>query len=49
MHTDNGQNNSIGPSKSDCVGSERIVVADPSSSYEIISETQTPDVPSGKK
>lgn len=43
------QNNSIGPSKSDCNGSETIVVADADKSFEIVSETQTPDIPSGKK
>ncbi|KAK4688963.1 hypothetical protein P7C73_g1141, partial [Tremellales sp. Uapishka_1] len=40
--------NSIGPSKSDCIGSETVVIAD-ENSHEIVSETQTPDVPTGKK
>jgi hypothetical protein len=43
------QDNSIGPSKSDCIGSELVVAADPAKSFEIVSETQTPDIPSGKK
>jgi len=41
-------NNRIGPKKSDCNGSERIEVEDPEKAYEIVSETQTPDIPSGK-
>ncbi|KAK8870125.1 hypothetical protein IAR55_000695 [Kwoniella newhampshirensis] len=41
-------NNSIGPKSSNCNGSETIVVDDPATSYEIESETQTPDIPSGK-
>ncbi|WVF72553.1 hypothetical protein IAT40_007370 [Kwoniella sp. CBS 6097] len=41
--------NPIGPSKSDCNGTETVVVADPEKSYEIESQTQTPDVPSGKR
>jgi hypothetical protein len=43
------QNNYIGPKKSDCIGSERVELANPSKAYEIVSETQTPDVPSGKR
>jgi len=43
------QNNYIGPKKSDCIGSERIEVENPDEAYEIVSETQTPDVPSGKR
>lgn len=41
-------NNKIGPSKSDCIGEEIIVVEDPEKAFEIKSSTQTPDVPSGK-
>ncbi|WWC69066.1 uncharacterized protein I206_103002 [Kwoniella pini CBS 10737] len=41
-------NNSIGPKSSSCNGSETIAIADPQKSYEIVSETQTPDIPSGK-
>ncbi|WVQ98399.1 hypothetical protein IAU59_005522 [Kwoniella sp. CBS 9459] len=41
-------NNPIGPSKSDSNGTETIVVSDPDNCYEIDSQTQTPDVPSGK-
>ena len=43
------QNNYIGPKKSDCIGSERVEVDRPNEVYEIVSETQTPDVPSGKR
>jgi hypothetical protein len=43
------QNNYIGPKKSDCIGSERVEVENPDEAYEIVSETQTPDVPSGKR
>ena len=43
------QNNKIGPSKSDCIGEEIIVVEDPEKAFEIKSSTQTPDVPSGKR
>ncbi|OCF71452.1 hypothetical protein I204_07510 [Kwoniella mangroviensis CBS 8886] len=41
-------NNTLGPKSSNCNGSETIVIADPETSYEIVSETQTPDIPSGK-
>ncbi|OCF38519.1 hypothetical protein I317_07700 [Kwoniella heveanensis CBS 569] len=41
-------NNPIGPKKTDSVGTETVVVSDPETSYEIESQTQTPDVPSGK-
>jgi hypothetical protein len=43
------QNNYIGPKKSDCIGSERVEVEKPDEVYEIVSSTQTPDVPSGKR
>ena len=43
------QNNYIGPKKSDCIGSERVEVEKPNEVYEIVSSTQTPDVPSGKR
>lgn len=43
------QNNYIGPKKSDCIGHERVEVEDPAKVYEIVSETQTPDIPSGKR
>jgi hypothetical protein len=43
------QNNRIGPKKSDCNGLERIEKEDPDKAYEIVSETQTPDIPSGKR
>ncbi|WWC89636.1 uncharacterized protein L201_004561 [Kwoniella dendrophila CBS 6074] len=41
-------NNTIGPKSSNCNGIENIVIADPEKAYEIVSETQTPDIPSGK-
>lgn len=43
------QNNRIGPKKSDANGLERIEIEDPDKAYEIVSETQTPDIPSGKR
>lgn len=43
------QNNPIGPSSSECIGEEEIVVQDPEKAYEILSSTKTPGVPSGKK
>ncbi|ORX38733.1 hypothetical protein BD324DRAFT_622133 [Kockovaella imperatae] len=39
----------MGPSESDCYSTETVAVADPKTSYEIVSETRTPGVPSGKR